>query len=113
MFYINCVFFTGMFKDMYKNEQTEENYFSNLDVTAFTLFQIMCLDDWSEIAREVMDTYTWAWFPLIAFLITTTFTVLNMFIAVFCKAIKELDNLRNAENGGVDDNEKKENERNS
>ena len=98
-FYINAVFFTSMFKDLYERGLTEENYFSTLDVSSFTLFQVMCLDDWSEIARDVMNTYTWAWVPFTLFLITTTFTVLNMFIAVFCKAIHELDAIRNEEEG--------------
>lgn len=96
-FYINAVFFTSMFKDLYEKGLTEKNYFSTLNVSSFTLFQVMCLDDWSEIAREVMITYTWAWIPFTIFLITTTFTVLNMFIAVFCKAIHELDSLRNGD----------------
>lgn len=106
-FYINAVFFTSMFQDLYEKGLTEENYFSSLDVSSFTLFQVMCLDDWSEIAREVMNTHTWAWVPFMLFLITTTFTVLNMFIAVFCKAVHELDSLRNPED--MEDNAQPDN----
>jgi len=94
-FYINAVFFTCMFKDMYKNGLTEEDHFSRLDTTSFTLFQIMCIDDWSEIAREVMSVYTWSWAPFVLFLITTTFTMLSMFIAVFCNAFNRLDRDQN------------------
>ena len=93
-FYIFTVLFTEFFKTMYEKGQTEVDYFSRLDVTAFTLFQVMCLDDWGDIAREVTATYWYASLLFVLFLLFTTFSILNMFIAVFCKAVHELEQIR-------------------
>jgi len=89
-FYINAVLFTSLFKDMYEKGQTSENYFSRLDLTSFTLFQVMCIDDWSEIAREIMAVYRWGWVPFLIFLFITTYGLMSMFIAIFCTSIDEL-----------------------
>lgn len=89
--YIFAVMFTQLFKDMYELEQTEQDYFSRMDATFFTLFQIMTLDSWSDIAREVMVVYRWAWLPFISFVIITGFIVVNLIIAVICDAISALN----------------------
>jgi hypothetical protein len=88
--YIFAVMFTQMFKDMYELQQTEENFFSRLDSTFLTLFSIMTLDAWSECARDVMDTYTWAWLPFVTYVIISGFVVVNLIIAVICDAISSL-----------------------
>lgn len=90
VYYISTVVFTSFYKDMYKLGQTEDDFFSRLDVTAFTLFQIMCLDDWSQIAREVMDTHKTAWIPFTLYVLITAFVIVNMIIAVLCDTICEL-----------------------
>lgn len=83
--------FTQLFKDLHENGDTEEDYFSRMDRTFFTLFQIMTLDSWADIAREVMIVYSWAWLPFIAFVIITGFIVVNLIIAVICDAISALN----------------------
>lgn len=89
--YIFAVMFTQLFKDMYELGQTEVDYFSRMDATFFTLFQIMTLDSWADIAREVMVVYRWAWLPFICFVIITGFIVVNLIIAVICDAISALN----------------------
>jgi len=84
--YIFAVMFTQLFKDL----PLSEDYFGRIDDTFFTLFQIMTLDAWSEIAREVMVFKSWAWFPFIVFVIVTGFVVVNLIIAVICDAISAL-----------------------
>lgn len=90
IFYIFAVMFTQLFKDMYHDGLTEEDYFSRMDGTFFTLFQIMTLDAWADVARDVMDTYKWAWLPFITFVIISGFIVVNLIIAVICDAISAL-----------------------
>lgn len=90
IFYIFAVMFTQLFKDMWEEEQTEYDYFSRLDRTFFTLFQIMTLDAWADVARDVMAVYPWAWVPFIAFVIISGFIVVNLIIAVICDAISAL-----------------------
>ena len=87
VFYIFSVLFTSIYKDMYKLGQTEIDYFGSLSKSAFTLFQIMCLDDWSEIAREVMVTYQYAWTHFMGFIILTALLILKMMISLLCDAV--------------------------
>ena len=87
--YIFAVMFTQLFKDLYP-VHISEDYFGRIDDTFFTLFQIMTLDAWSDIAREVMVVYKWAWLPFVVFVIVTGFVVVNLIIAVICDAISAL-----------------------
>ena len=84
--YIFAVMFTQLFKTL----DLSEDYFGRIDNTFFTLFQIMTLDAWADIAREVMEEFPWAWFPFIVFVIVTGFVVVNLIIAVICDAISAL-----------------------
>lgn len=106
--YIFAVMFTQLFKDMYENGQTTEDYFSRMDGTFFTLFQIMTMDSWADIAREVMVVYPWAWLPFISFVIITGFIVVNLIIAVICDAISALNDDEKAKLEGGYDNSNKE-----
>lgn len=105
VYYISTVVFTSFYKDMYVLGQTEDDYFSSLYVTAFTLFQIMCLDDWSQIAREVAETHQYAWIPFTLYVLVTAFVIVNMIIAVLCDTICELRESEGDDDGSgeVDD----------
>lgn len=87
IYYIFAVVFTSLFKHLYRDGLTEEDYFSRLDTTAFTLFQLMTTDGWSQITKEVMETYNWAWFPIIAFMVISIFVVVNLVVGVISDAI--------------------------
>jgi hypothetical protein len=88
--YIFAVMFTQLFKDLYERGLTDEDYFGRMDDTFFTLFQIMTLDNWASIARQVMAVHVWAWLPFVVFVIVTGFVVVNLIIAVICDAISAL-----------------------
>jgi hypothetical protein len=88
--YIFAVMFTQLFKDLYERGLTDEDYFGRMDDTFFTLTQIMTLDNWADIARQVMAVYSWAWLPFVVFVIVTSFVVVNLIIAVICDAISAL-----------------------
>mmetsp|Transcript_5254 Transcript_5254/g.14186 ORF Transcript_5254/g.14186 Transcript_5254/m.14186 type:complete len:245 (-) Transcript_5254:93-827(-) len=89
IFYIFAVMFTQLFKDL-DVEDLEADYFSRIDKTFFTLFQIMTLDNWATIARSTNDQKRWAWLPFVAFVIISGFIVVNLIIAVICDAISAL-----------------------
>jgi hypothetical protein len=91
--YIYAVMFTQLFKDLYEEGDTLYDYFGRMDHTLFTLFQIMTLDEWAGITREVMNApgCGWAWLPIITFVIITSFVVVNLIIAVICDAISALN----------------------
>jgi voltage-gated sodium channel len=65
------------------------HWFGSLWVSAFSLFQIMTLEGWAEIAREIMTLYPVAWLFFVAFILMSTFTVLNLFIGLIVKAMEE------------------------
>lgn len=90
IFYIFGVIFTLLFKDLQEDGYTDEDYFSRLDITFFTLFQFLTMDAWTEIAKQVMVPYPWAWAPICTFIILTSFVVINLVIAVICESVGEV-----------------------
>ena len=53
--YIFAVLCTDLYKDLYDPMGvTSADYFGRLDISMFTLFQFICMDEWSGIAYEVM-----------------------------------------------------------
>ena len=84
--YIFTVIFTDLYQDMYDKGLLTDNYFGRLDRTAFTLFRIMTLDNWTEIAEEVMVVYPWSCILFIALIVTTTFFFGALVIAVVADA---------------------------
>jgi len=99
-FYTFTIVFTDLFKDAYKDGYTSQDYFGRLDTTCFTLFQIMTLDSWGTITKEVMQAYQWAWFPFVLFIMSSTFFFLNLIIAVICEAVSNVDHERQVEKLG-------------
>ena len=112
VFYIFAVMFTDLFKQLYHEGHTIWDYFSRLDSTIFTLFQIMTLDNWADIARQVIPIYPWAWAPFVGFAVTSAFIVVNLIIAVICDAIAGLEEADRAKihggGGGGEGNEDEE-----
>lgn len=93
-FYTFTIVFTDLFKDAYKDGHTSADYFGSLDLTCFTLFQIMTLDGWANITKEIMKAYKWAWFPFVLFIMSSTFFFLNLIIAVICESVSNVDHER-------------------
>ncbi len=63
-------------------------YFGDLGGSLFTLFQVMTGEAWSEVARAVMAEQPLAWIFFVGYIAVTTFTVLNLFIAVAVSAME-------------------------
>lgn len=82
LFYVGTVMSTHLFMHSFPE------WFGSLTQSAYSLFQIMTLESWSMgIVRPVMDVYPWAPFFFIPFIIVTTFTMLNLFIAVIVNSL--------------------------
>jgi voltage-gated sodium channel len=64
-------------------------WFGSLWASMFSLFQIMTLEGWADIARAVMAREPGAWVFFLVFILLATFTVLNLFIAVIVNAMQE------------------------
>lgn len=85
--YIYGVMFTLLFEHLYEDGYLDEDYFSRLDYTLFTLIQMMTMDNWSSITKQVMVVYPWAWFPFILYILMTTFIILNLAVGVISSAV--------------------------
>ncbi len=80
--YIAGVMSTILFRDV-----APEN-FGHLGISLFSLFQIMTLEGWAEIATGVMAEYEWAWIFFIGYILVATFLVLNLVIGVVVSSIQ-------------------------
>ena len=77
--YTFSVVFTGLFK------ATQPN-FSRLDVTSWTLIQILTLDGWSDIVNTSMAETSWAWIIFLLFIVTS-FILISLIVAVLVEAL--------------------------
>ena len=86
VFYVFSVITTKIFG------QNFPDWFGSLGDSMFTLFQIMTLESWSMgIVRPVMEIYPWAWILFVAFIVLSSFTVLNLFIAIIIDSMQTLN----------------------
>lgn len=74
--YVFAVIATKLFAEHFPQ------WFGTLGESSYTLFQIMTLEGWGDIARSVMEVYPIAWLFFVIFILVSTFTMLNLFIAV-------------------------------
>ena len=85
VFYVFSVITTKLFGAAFPE------WFGTIGASMFSLFQIMTLESWSMgIVRPVMETYPWAWAVFVAFIILSSFTVLNLFIAIIIDSMQTL-----------------------
>lgn len=63
-------------------------FFGSLAASLFTLFQIMTVEGWPDVARSVMTQSPHAWLFFVVYLLIATFMVLNLFIAVVVNAMQ-------------------------
>jgi voltage-gated sodium channel len=80
--YVSSVLATKLFGEV------SPEFFGDLGKTFFTLFQVMTVEGWPDIAREVMAQTPWAWVFFVIYLLIATFMVLNLFIAVVVNAMQ-------------------------
>lgn len=65
--------------------------FGDLGRSAYTLFQVMTFDDWSAgvVKPLIEEGHRFAWLFFVAFIMLSTFMVLNLFIGVVVSALDE------------------------
>ena len=85
VFYVFAVISTKLFGSAFPD------WFGTIGASMFTLFQIMTLESWSMgIVRPVMEVYSWGWIVFVAFIVLSSFTVLNLFIAIIIDSMQTL-----------------------
>lgn len=80
--YVSAVMATKLFGSI------SPELFGSLGASLFTLFQVMTVEGWPDIARTVMAQSPQAWVFFVAYLLVATFMVLNLFIAVVVNAMQ-------------------------
>ena len=85
VFYVYAVITTKLFGVVFPD------WFGSIGASMYTLFQVMTLESWSMgIVRPVMEVYPWAWVVFVAFIVMSSFTVLNLFIAIIIDSMQTL-----------------------
>ncbi len=84
VFYVFAVIGTKLFSASFPH------WFGTLGSSMFTLFQIMTLEGWAEISREVMIVYPLANVYFIIFILLASYTTLNIFIAIVVNTMSEV-----------------------
>lgn len=82
IFYVSAIIATMLFGAEFPEE------FGDLGRSLFTLFQIMTLDNWSVINRIIWDEISWAPLFFVPFILISSLTVLNLFVAVVVDAMQ-------------------------
>lgn len=83
IFYVSAVIATRLYGAAFPE------WFGTLGNSAFTLFQVMTLESWAMgIVRPVMEVFPLSWVFFLIFILSSTFTLLNLFIAVIVNAIQ-------------------------
>ena len=85
VFYIAAVMATNLFGADFPE------WFGSIGASMFSLFQIMTLESWSMgIVRPVMELHPNAWLFFVPFIVMTSFTVLNLFIALIVNSMQTM-----------------------
>jgi voltage-gated sodium channel len=85
VFYVSAVMATGLFGERFPD------WFGGIGASMYTLFQVMTLESWSMgIARPVIEVYPWAWAYFVPFILISTFTMLNLFIAIIVSTMQSM-----------------------
>ncbi len=80
--YVSAVMATKLFGEI------SPEHFGRLGASLFTLFQVMTVEGWPDIARGIMAQSPNAWIFFVVYLLVATFMVLNLFIAVVVNAMQ-------------------------
>lgn len=84
LFYIGAVMSTKLFGASFPE------WFGNLGLSGYTLFQIMTLESWSMgIVRPVMEVFPYAWAFFLPFILVTTFAVVNLLVGLIVNSMQD------------------------
>jgi voltage-gated sodium channel len=64
--------------------------FGSLGASGFSLFAVMTLEGWPDLAREVMQTHPVAWIFFITFIVLSSWVVLNLVIGVVVDSMQSV-----------------------
>ena len=92
VFYVFAVVGTKLFGSAFPE------WFGTLGASMFSLFQIMTLEGWADISREIMKEFPLANIYFISFILLASYTTLNIFIAIVVNTMSEVQQKTSDEN---------------
>lgn len=107
IFYIAAVMATKVFGS--SPDPQMQQLFGSMGNSMFTLFQVMTLEDWPDVAGPTIALFPWAWVYFVSFIIVTSFAVLNLFVGIIVDAMDIIHDFEE-EGQGVKDFVHRENE---
>lgn len=69
--------------------ESHPGLFGDIFTAMYTLFQVMTLEGWPDIAESVRETHPRSWLFFVSFLLIGAFTLLNLFVAIVVRAVEE------------------------
>ena len=92
VFYVFAVVGTKLFGSAFPE------WFGTLGASMFSLFQIMTLEGWADISREIMKEFPLSNIYFISFILLASYTTLNIFIAIVVNTMSEVQQKTSDEN---------------
>ncbi len=83
--------------------QNNPDLFGDLFTSMFTLFQVMTLEGWPDVADTVLENTPYAWIFFVVFIMVATLTMLNLFVAIIVGAMENEAMADTATRQGQDD----------
>lgn len=87
LFYVSAVMTTQVFGAA---GGLMENFYGTIPKSMWTLFRLMTLDGWYDVARDTMALFPYSWMFFVTFIVVMTFAVLNLFIGIIVDAMNTL-----------------------
>lgn len=87
LFYVSAVMTTQVFGAA---GGLMADYYGSIPQSMWTLFRMMTLDGWFDVARDTMEIFPYAWIFFVIFIVIMTFAVLNLFIGIIMDAMNTL-----------------------
>eukprot|EP00747_Dinoflagellata_sp_TGD_P188299 gnl/TRDRNA2_/TRDRNA2_47110_c0_seq1.p1 gnl/TRDRNA2_/TRDRNA2_47110_c0~~gnl/TRDRNA2_/TRDRNA2_47110_c0_seq1.p1 ORF type:complete len:550 (-),score=136.92 gnl/TRDRNA2_/TRDRNA2_47110_c0_seq1:61-1611(-) len=82
LIYIPAIFATRFFGKANSEDEFFSRKFGTVPRSMWTLFEIMSMEGWAEIARQVMQKEPYAWLFFVFFICTTAFALMHVVVAV-------------------------------
>ncbi|MFN3312333.1 MAG: ion transporter [Hyphomonas sp.] len=84
VFYVSTVMATYLFSGSQNSD-----YFADLGASALAMFEVLTMEGWNDIMRDLLDEYPWAWAFFVPFILFTVWAILNLFTAVIVDALQD------------------------
>lgn len=82
-YYVFAVLTTNLFGKEYA-------MFRSIPASLFSLFQLMTLEGWPDLTREVMVNHPWAWVVFVPFMLFSSYIFLNLVVGIIVSTMQEM-----------------------